>query len=129
MKTYKDIVKSEEKILDSGLFIENNMIRNVEVSVVGHFGNITTLEVFCENCCMFSQYNIGTLLPDVLKTIVEVLDLSEDNGVRLSEIKDIPIRLVTTQKCFGTVVGFGNFMKDRFLLIEDVIQMAKENRG
>ena len=129
MKTYKDIMKSEQEVLDSGLFIENNMILNVEVSVVAHFGNITTLEVICENCCIFSQYNIGTLLPDVLKTIVEALGLSKDNGVRLSEIKDVPIRLVTTQKHFGTVVGFGHFMKDRFLLIEDIIQMAKENRG
>ena len=127
LKTYKDITKLEKEILDSGLFIENNIIRSIDLSIIGHFGNITTLEVICDNCCMFSQYNIGTLIPDVLKTLIETLELSKEDVTRMSEIKNVPIRIITTQNHFGTVVGFGHFMKNRFLLIEDIIQMAKNN--
>lgn len=124
MKTYKDIVKKQSEL--KNLYIENNMLKKIDVNVVGHFGNITTLEMQFTNCCLFSGYNLGSLLPFVLKVIVESLELSEDNGIRLSDIKEIPIRIVSSSS-YGRVIGFGHFMKDRFLFVDDIIQLAKEN--
>lgn len=127
MKTYKDIANTEEEIYESGLFIQNAILEKVDINLIAHFGNITTLEMMFDCCCLFSGINAGGLLPDILKTIVEVLGLSEEDGLRISEIKNVPVRIVTTEKYFGRVVGFGHFMKDRFVPKDDVIQMAMDN--
>lgn len=127
MKTYKDIAKTESEILERGLFVENNILKSVDINVIGHFGNITTIEMWFENCCLFSGVNAGVLLPDILKSIIETLDLSDEDGLRISKIKNVPVRIITSGKHFGKVVGFGHFMKNRFILQDDIIQMAKEN--
>lgn len=125
MKTYEDIVKRKSDL--GSMQIENNMIDSIEINVVGHFGNISTLEMFFTNCCLFSQYNLGGYLGDVLKVIVEVLDLTDDNGIRISKIKNVPVRIVSESGWGSKVIGFGHFMKDRFVLVEDVIGLAKAN--
>ena len=125
MKTYKDIIKRKSDL--GNMQIENNMIDSIEINVIGHVGNISTLEMFFTNCCLFSQYNLGGYLGDVLKVIVEVLDLTDDDGVRISKIKNIPVRIVSESGCGSKVVGFGHFMKDRFVLVEDVIELARAN--
>lgn len=127
MKTYKDIVKTEETLKELGYRIENNIIEKIDVNIVGHFGNITTLEVFLKDCCLFSQYNLGGSFPFVVKSIVEILNLTDDNGVRLSKIKNIPVRLVIKGRGLGEAVGIGNFMNDEFILVKDVIDMSIEN--
>lgn len=125
MKTYKDIVKRSSDL--EGMQIENNMVDSIEVVVVGHFGNIVTLGMSFTNCCLFSQYNLGGYLGDVLKVIVEVLDLTDDNGVYISKIKNVPVRIVFESGWGSKAIGFGHFMKDRFVLVEDVIGLAKAN--
>lgn len=124
MKTYKDILKTEKNL--KGLCIENNILKSIDVNVIGHFGNISTLEMLFEDCCLFSHYNLSNVMGDVLKCIFECLELSEDNGKRLSDVKNVPVRIIYTSS-FGNAVGFGHFMKDKFLLVEDVIAIAIEN--
>ena len=124
MKTYKDIVKTEETLKELGYRIENNIIEKIDVNIVGHFGNITTLEVFLKDCCLFSQYSLGRAFPYVIKSIIELLDLTDDNGIRLSKIKNIPVRLVIKGDGLGEAIGIGNFMKDEFVLVKDVIDMS-----
>lgn len=125
MKTYKDIVKSQSDL--KNYHIENNMLEAIEINVIGHVGNLTTLEMFFTNCCLFSQYNLGNLIGTVLKVIFEVLELTEDNGLRLSKVKNVPVRIVSENSWGSKVIGFGHFMKDRFVLVEDVIAIAREN--
>lgn len=127
MKTYKDIVKTKKQIENSGYYVENNMVESIDLNVIAHFGNITCLEMFFTNCALFSGYNIGGLLPDVLKAIVEVLEIENEDGLRISKIKNVPCRIVTTSQGFGKVIGFGNFMKDKFVLADDLMQMALGN--
>lgn len=124
MKTYKDIQKSQKEL--NGKYIENNILKSLDVSLNAHFGNTVTCEMMFTNCCLFSQYNLGELVADVLKAIVECLELSEEY-LRISSIKNIPVRIVC-DNMFGKVIGFGHFMKDRFVLTDDVIEMAKYNR-
>lgn len=125
MKTYKDIVKRKSDL--ENMQIENNMLEAIEINVIGHVGNLTTLEIFFSNCCLFSQYNLGNLIGTVLKVIFEVLELTEDNGLRLSKVKNVPVRIVSENSWGSKVIGFGHFMKDRFVLVEDVIAIAREN--
>ena len=127
MKTYKDIVKTQMQLETQGYYIENNMITSIDLNVIAHFGNITCLEMFFTNCALFSDCNIGGLLPDVLKAIVEVLEIENEDGLRISKIKNIPCRIVTKGEGFGKVVGFGHFMKQKFVLADDLIKMASEN--
>lgn len=123
-KTYEDIQKSSKDLNDK--HIENNRLKSLDISVIAHFGNIVTCEMEFENCCLFGTYNLGCLIPDVLKAIIECLDLSEEDGLKISKIRNVPVRIVCDER-FGRVIGFGHFMKDRFLLAEDLIEMAKEN--
>ncbi len=125
MKSYKDIVKTQSDLKDH--HIENNMLEAIEINVIGHVGNLTTLEMFFTNCCLFSQYNLGNLIGTVLKVIFEVLELTEDNGLHLSKVKNVPVRIVSENSWGSKVIGFGHFMKDRFVLVEDVIAIAREN--
>lgn len=125
MKTYKGIVKTQSDL--ENYHIENNMIEFIDVNVVGHFGNATTLTMAFQNCCLFGGYSLGRLIGEVLKIIVEVLELTKDEGVPISRIKNIPVRIVVEKGWGNKIIGFGHFMKDRFVLEEDVIALAKEN--
>lgn len=124
MKTYKNILKSIQDL--DGKYIENNLLESLDVSVIAHFNNAVTCEMWFTNCCLFSGYNLGGLLADVLKAIIECLGLSEEDGLRISTIKNVPVRVVCDSRV-GKVIGFGHFMKDQFLLVDDVIQMARDN--
>ena len=87
--------------------------------------DITTFEMWFKDCCLFSDYNIGGLLPFILKAVVEILEISSDSGTRISNVKDVPCRTIFTSK-LGRVIGFGNFMKDEFVFADDLIKLAKE---
>lgn len=127
MKTYKDICKTQKELLEKNFSIENNILKSIEINLIAHFGNIETLEMFFEDCCLFSGYNLGTTIPFILKSIIEILDLSEEDGLRISKIKNVPVRIVLQGNGLGKVIGFGHFMKDRFVLAEDLIEISKEN--
>ena len=124
MKTYKDIQKSIADLGDKK--VENNVLKSLEVSITAHFGNTVTCEMLFDNCCLFSTYNLGALTAEILKAVVECLDLSQENGLRISSVKNVPVRTVF-DKLSNRVIGFGHFMRDRFLLAEELLEMAKSN--
>ena len=126
MKTYKDILKTKQELINSGCTIENAMLEYMDIDIIGHFGNITTFSMVTNCCCIFSNYNMGAILSDVIKCVVEVLNLSEEDGLHLSKAKNIPIQIVS--KGIGSrVEGFGCFLGDKFVMVDDVIALAKEN--
>lgn len=126
VKTYKDILKTKNELTDDGYAIENAMLEYMDIDIIGHFGNITTFNMVTNCCCIFSNYNMGAILSDVIKCVVEVLNLSEEDGLCLSKIKNIPIQIVS--KGIGSKVeGFGYFLGDKFVMVDDVIELAKEN--
>ena len=127
MKTYEDIIKTKQELIDRGYTIENAMLEYMDVDIIGHFGNATTFSIVTNCCCIFSSYyNMGSILSEVIKCVVEVLNLSEEDGLHLSEVKNIPIQIVS--KGWGSKVeGFGYFIGDRFVMVNDVIALAKVN--
>ena len=127
MKTYKDILKTKQELTDDGYVIENAMLEYMDIDIIGHFGNVTTFNMVTNCCCIFSNYNLGgAILSDVIKCVIEVLNLSEEDGLHLFKVKNVPIQIVS--KGWGSKVeGFGCFLGDRFVMVEDVIELANEN--
>lgn len=126
MKTYKDILKTKNELTDDGYVIENAMLKYMDIDIIGHFGNITTFNMVTNCCCIFSNYNMGAILSDVIKCVIEALNLSEEDGLHLSKVKNVPIQIVS--KGWGSKVeGFGCFLGDKFVMVDDVIELAKEN--
>ena len=119
--TLESIIKTEAEIRAMGCVIMNNVIEKVDVNTIAHFGNVTCLEIICKDICPMSTYNNTGNLGFLIRALIELLDLSEEDGLRLSKIKNIPCRLVFNDaKCSwgSTCIGIGNFMNDKFVLIK-----------
>lgn len=126
MKTYKDIIKPKAELENNGYIVENAMLEYMDINIIGHFGNATTFSMVTNCCCIFSNYNMGSILSEVIRCVIEILNLSEEDGLHLSKLKNIPIQIVS--KGVGSKVeGFGCFLGNRFVLVEDVINLAKDN--
>lgn len=122
MKTeLKDIIKTEQQIKDMGYTIANNIIERVTVDTIAHFGNITSLEIYCQNVVPYSGYNNIGNLGYVIQAFVELMGISEEDGLRLDKITNVPCRIVYQGEGWGAkAVGIGNFMKDKFVLCKDL---------
>jgi hypothetical protein len=124
-KEYNNILKTEKELLEFGYIIENNMLKHIDMNVIGHFGNCVCLEFRCENVSPIASYNNTKNVGYLIRAFVELFDLENEDGIRVSNIKNVPIRLVFKEK-YGQCIGFGCFMKDRFVLIEDFIKISEK---
>ena len=121
----KDIILTKEVIEYKGNCIENNIIESVDVNTIAHFGNCNCFEIRCSNVCPMSGYNNTRNLGYLIRAFIELFDLSKEDGLRLTEIKNIPCRLIFSGKnSWGSkCIGFGNFMKNKFVLVEDFVRV------
>ena len=120
----KDVIKTQKQIEEMGYKIENNIIEDVNVNTIAHFGNVTCFEIGCTNVCPMSAYNNINNLGYILRAFIELFDLSEEDGLRLTKIKNLPCRLIFESGWWGSrCVGFGHFMKDKFVLTEDFVKI------
>ena len=117
----KDVIKTEQEIRDMGHSIENNIIEKVDVNIIAHFGNCTCFEIMCSDVCAMGVHNNTQHLGYIIKAFIELFDLSEEDGIKLSEIKNVPCRIISEgQGGWGSrCVGFGHFMKNKFVLVDD----------
>lgn len=124
--TLKDIIKTEAELRNMGYGVKNDIIEKVDVNTIAHFGNATCLEIMCSNICPMSGYNNTGNLGFIIRALIELLDLSQEDGLRLSKIKHIPCRLVFNEpecRWGSSAIGIGNFMKDKFVLIKDLARI------
>lgn len=120
----KDITKKKDEILSDGHKIENEMIHGADIWVVGHFGNVVCLNVWTGCCALLHDYNNTQNLGIIIKAFVELFDLTEEDGFCFSKIKDIPCRIVSDG--WGSkVLGFGHFMKDKFVYTDDFVKITE----
>ena len=108
----EDIIKTQKQIEEMGY-------KDVNINTIAHFGNVTCFEIGCSNVYPMSSYNNISNLGYILRAFVELFDLSEEDGLRLTEIKSIPCRLVFQDGWGSKCIGFGHFMKDKFVLTEE----------
>ena len=123
MKTVKDITYSLKDIEEKGYGVENNIIKEIDVNIIAHFGNIPCLTIICENIMPYGCYNDISRLGFLLKAIVEFFGVDREDGVMLSKLKNIPCRIVfwgNSKSHWGEkAVGIGHYMKDKFILFKD----------
>ena len=123
MKTVKDITYSLKDIEEKGYGVENNIIKGIDINIIAHFGNISCLTIMCEIIMPYGHYNDISRLGYLLKAIVEFFEVDREDGIALSELKNIPCRLVfegNGKNHLGErAVGIGHFMKDKFILFND----------
>ena len=123
----KDIVKTKREIDDIGYDIVNNIIANVNINTIAHFGNSTCFEIACNDVYPMSCYNNLQNLGYILRAFIEFFELSEEDGLRITQIKNIPCRLIFESKngCIwgSKCIGFGHFMKDKFVFTEDFVRI------
>ena len=117
----EDVVKTEKQIIADGNSISNNIIVGNNIICTGHFGNAVSLDIWTNNCSLFSHYNNTPNIGWQIKALVELFDLTEEDGFALTDFKNIPCRIITEGSGgWGSkVIGFGHFMKDKFVYKED----------
>lgn len=124
MKTYKDMLLTEQMIRDSGYKVENNIIEKIDANIIAHFNNEVFFEIYCKNIVPYSNRSNTKNLGAIIQTIVKLFGIENEDGIRISQIKDIPCRLVfenNNTNNFGCkAIGIGHFMNDRFILFDDL---------
>lgn len=118
------VIRCKNDIESVGDVIENKIIETIDVNVIGHFGNAVSLEIFCKSVAPMSGHSNTQNIGYIIRAIIELLDLSGDNGIRLSEIKNIPCRVVYDRQY--RCIGIGHFMKDRFVYIKDLLKIDEQ---
>ena len=114
-----DIIRTRAQVEAEGYQLDNEMIRGADISVIGHFGNAVSLNVWTGCCCLIHDRNNTQNIGILIKALVDLFDLTEEDGFKFSDLKDIPCRIISNG--FGSkVVGFGHFMKDRFVYADDL---------
>lgn len=112
-ETLDNILFTKNELLKCGFTIENNIIERIDVNCIGHFGNTISFEIICKDCCPYSGYDNSENLGTIVKAFLELFDISEEDGIRLSKIKNIPCRIIINSN--NRICGFGHFMKDKFV--------------
>ena len=86
----KDVIKTEEQIIADGNSIENNIIAGSDIVCIGHFGNLVSLYIWTNNCCLYDDYNDTSNIGWKIKALVELFNLTEEDGFILTKFKNIP---------------------------------------
>lgn len=116
---------TQSQLAPMGVKTENSMIQGIDINLIGHFGNVVSVEVKTRHCTLLRDWNATKSIGVVLQCLWDLLDLTEENGKRLSEVRNVPCRVVVDNKT-GFCVGLGNFMDDRFLMFDDLFNRAND---
>lgn len=114
-------------VLAKGCSVENNLV-SLDVQVIGHFDNSVSLVISAKNIIPYSAYNNTENIGLIIKYLVELLGIEKEDGLFISEVKDVPARLIFDSKepCWGAkCVGIGNFMEDKFIMFDVLAKMDK----
>lgn len=115
-------------VLANGCSVENNLV-SLDVQVIGHFGNSVSLVIAAKNVIPYSAYNNTENIGIIIKYLVELLGIEKEDGLFISDVKDVPARLIFDSKEPGwgaKCVGIGNFMEDKFVMFDVLAKMDKE---
>lgn len=121
-KTLKEITADKNSV-------ENNIIEKIDIDVIAHFGNSVCFEIICTNVFAMSGYNNTANVGFLIKKFIELFDLEEEDGIRITKIKNIPCRLIFKgggglgSQC----IGFGHLMKDKFVYTDEFAKAGIEN--
>ena len=119
-----DIIHTEEEVLAQGYKITNEMIHGADLLVIGHFGNAVSINVWTGCCCLIHDHNNTDNIGYIIKALVELFDLTDEDGYVFKNFKKIPCRIISNG--FGSkVVGFGHFMKNKFVYTDEFMKITE----
>ena len=119
-----DVMITKAEIEEDGHQIDNEMIRGVGINVIAHFNNAVSLNVYTGSCCIIHDTNNTGNLGVIIKAFIELFELDEEDGIDFCKLKDLPVRIISDGP-FSRVIGFGHFMKDRFVYTEDFLRITE----
>ena len=108
------------------LLWQNSMINKIDISLIGHFGNVVTVEVKTVHGNLFGQYSATCCVGKVLQVLYDLLDLTEEDGRMLSSVYKVPCRIL--RDGHGQLVGLGHFLKDKFVIDKELFKFCKEEQ-
>lgn len=122
------MLKTEKQLreqFDNRIYIENNIINKIDILVTGHFGNTVSLDMQCENISPIPLWNSTHNIGYIIRNLIKIFDKEDDRSVNIKELEGTPIRIVinSDNKFSGKCVAIGHFMKDRFILIDDLMKV------
>lgn len=79
----EDIIKTKREIDDIGYDITNNIITNVNINTIAHFGNLTCFEIACSDVYPMSCHNNLQNLGYILRAFIEFLSCPKKMGLEL----------------------------------------------
>ena len=112
-------------VLAKGCSVENNLV-SLDIQVIGHFGNSVSLVTAAKNVIPYSAYNNTENVGVIIKYLVELLGIEKEDGLFISDAKNVPVRLIFDSKepCWrAKCVGIGNFMEDKFVMFDVLAKM------
>lgn len=116
----KSILFTDEYIKEQGQGIFDNIIVSVDISIEGHFGNAVCTTINMNNSRPVGMINNVLNVGAQIQSLVELLGIDEENGISLSEIRNIPIRTIHVEDDrYSSIIGFGHQFADRFIYIKD----------
>ena len=118
-----DIIKTKKQMEDMGYNVATNLIEKVNIKAIAHFGNVTCFEIMCSDICPMGGYNNIRNIGYLIKAFIELFELSREDGLRLTGIKNIPCRLIFEDSLESRCIGIGHFMKDKFVLIKEFTRL------
>lgn len=116
------VTEQELKNRFTTMKINNAVIKHIEIEILGHFGNLVSLDMpinFNGNhyAAPFNLINLTEHCGKVIRTLIELIDIRSDNNIVLSHLKDLPCRVVVTEK---GVEAIGNIVQDKFIVVDDI---------
>lgn len=118
-RTEKEI---REKI--GNCFIENNVIEDIDINIIAHFGNTVSLDMLCYNIRPLPLYNSTSNIGYIIRKLIVLLGKEREDGINLTALKGTPIRIVFNGKTkySGKAVAIGHYMRDQFVMIDDLMK-------
>lgn len=102
--------------------IENNVIKDIDVEIIAHFGHVVSVNMLCDNIRPLPLYNSTHNVGYIIRVLVWLFDKEQEDGISLKELIGTPLRIVYVN---NRAIALGHFMKDRFVLIDDLMKVEE----
>ena len=122
-----EIIKTKSQITRGGFHIEEDVLTNIDINTIAHFGNLTSLQLNTPHGNILSTRQTTSNLGLLIRAFVILMCLESEDGIRLSSIRNIPISIVfdgtNASNTTGTYVGFGSSVTNRFVSVDEFVSI------
>lgn len=118
MKFYTYAELCHDVYKDDPIHVENAILHGIDLVVIGHFGNSIFLSVSIETpsypYVAFPDISYNNI-PRFIRLIFDLLHLSEEDGRKLSSVKDMACRVAF--KSDSRIAAIGHFLRDEWMFL------------